>query len=127
MKRYLVLCVLSAMLGATAVRFWPRAGSGPLSVGPAASIAAEPGAVGQNAPNEAPAVRTAPPAVAPMDADTSRLTPEEQVNVAVYAKVNRSVVNINTRGVQADRFSLFEVPSKGAGSGSVLDQKGHIL
>ena len=33
-------------------------------------------------------------------------TPEEQVNVAVYEAVNRSVVNINTKTVTADRMFL---------------------
>ncbi len=55
------------------------------------------------------------------------LTPEERVHVAVYEGVNRSVVNINTKVVRSDAFSLFESPSEGAGSGSVLDAAGHIL
>lgn len=61
------------------------------------------------------------------DDDLAHLTTEERVNVRVYEKVNRSVVNINTRSVRVDRFFLFEVPSEGAGSGSVLDEQGHIL
>ena len=55
------------------------------------------------------------------------LTPEELVNVAVYDHCNRSVVNINTKVVRTDAFNLFEVPSEGAGSGSVIDSDGHIL
>jgi S1-C subfamily serine protease len=55
------------------------------------------------------------------------LTPEEQVNVAVYEQVNRSVVNINTKTTRAEMFFLLEVPSEGAGSGSVFDRQGHIL
>ena len=55
------------------------------------------------------------------------LTAEERVNIAVYENVNRSVVNINTKGVRGESFFLIEIPSEGAGSGSVLDQKGHIL
>ncbi len=54
------------------------------------------------------------------------LTPEELVNIRVYEKVNRSVVNITTLTVRAD-FLFREVPSEGAGSGSVLDKAGHIL
>ncbi len=52
------------------------------------------------------------------------LTPEERVHVAVYERVNRSVVNINTKVVRDNAFSLFETPSEGAGSGSVLDIQG---
>jgi S1-C subfamily serine protease len=55
------------------------------------------------------------------------LTPEERVNVKVYQSVNRGVVNINTRSVQTDRFMMFEVPTEGEGSGSVIDREGHIL
>ncbi|HEY5315420.1 MAG TPA: trypsin-like peptidase domain-containing protein [Pirellulales bacterium] len=57
----------------------------------------------------------------------SDLTAEERVNVAVYENVNRSVVNINTKGVRGEAFFLFEIPSEGAGSGSVIDKSGHIL
>jgi S1-C subfamily serine protease len=55
------------------------------------------------------------------------LTAEERVNIAVYENVNRSVVNINTKGVRGEAFFLIEIPSEGAGSGSVLDKQGHIL
>jgi S1-C subfamily serine protease len=54
-------------------------------------------------------------------------TPDERVNIAVYDHVNRSVVNINTKGVREGDFFFFEVPTEGAGSGSVLDKAGHIL
>jgi S1-C subfamily serine protease len=54
-------------------------------------------------------------------------TSEERVSIAVYERVNRSVVNITTLIVRADMFLMLEPPSEGAGSGSVLDQAGHIL
>ena len=54
------------------------------------------------------------------------LTAAERVNIAVYDNVNRSVVNITTLIVRPDMFLMLE-PSEGAGSGSVLDQEGHIL
>lgn len=53
-------------------------------------------------------------------------TPEERVNIGVYEKCNRSVVNITTRGVRSELI-LFETETEGAGSGSVLDTTGHIL
>lgn len=67
------------------------------------------------------------PAAEPKAAIDPELTPEERVNVAVYENVNRSVVNINTKGVRGETFFLFEIPSEGAGSGSVIDKAGHIL
>jgi S1-C subfamily serine protease len=54
------------------------------------------------------------------------LTPEERVYCAVYDKVNRSVVNITTKTAKVEMIFL-EVPAEGSGSGSVLDQQGHIL
>ncbi len=56
-----------------------------------------------------------------------QFTPEERTNIAVYEAVNRSVVNLNTRGAVAAGLFLVEVPSEGAGSGIVLDQRGHLL
>jgi S1-C subfamily serine protease len=54
-------------------------------------------------------------------------TPEERVNISVYENVNRSVVNINTKGVREGDFFFFETPIEGAGSGSILDKSGHVL
>lgn len=55
------------------------------------------------------------------------LSQDEQINIAVYDNVNRSVVNITTRGARAEGFFLMEVPTEGAGSGSILDRAGHIV
>ncbi|GIW95305.1 MAG: serine protease [Pirellulaceae bacterium] len=55
----------------------------------------------------------------------SEWTPEELVNIQVYEQTNRSVVHITTRAVVQDFF--FETLREGAGSGSVLDRRGHIL
>jgi len=54
------------------------------------------------------------------------LSPEEADNVRIYQQVNRSVVNVTTRGAQPDDF-LLGVPHEGSGSGSVLDRAGHVL
>lgn len=58
--------------------------------------------------------------------DLAGLTPEERTNIAVYERNNKSVVNVMTRMVRPDFFSIVEV-AEGSGSGAVLDQKGHIL
>jgi S1-C subfamily serine protease len=55
------------------------------------------------------------------------ISPEEQTNVYVYQRANRGVVNVTTRSVQVDDFLLLSSPREGSGSGSVLDQQGHIL
>lgn len=54
------------------------------------------------------------------------LTQEERTNILAYDKCNRSVVNIQTKSIQPESFfSIARV--EGSGSGSVLDQQGHIL
>ena len=54
------------------------------------------------------------------------LSPEEQINVSVYEKVNRSVVNISTIARRTDFFFRIE-PEEGSGSGWVFDKQGHIV
>jgi S1-C subfamily serine protease len=51
--------------------------------------------------------------------------PEEAINVAVYEKTHRGVVNISTKSVRANLFR--ETAVEGTGSGSVIDTLGHIL
>jgi S1-C subfamily serine protease len=58
---------------------------------------------------------------------SSGLTAEERTNIQVYEAANRGVVNILTRTVSYDRFFMLPSPDEGAGSGCVLDKKGHIL
>ena len=54
------------------------------------------------------------------------MTTEEAINVSVYDRTNRSVVNISTNSLRPE--SLFMVSEvEGSGSGSVIDQQGHIL
>jgi S1-C subfamily serine protease len=55
------------------------------------------------------------------------LTSEEQTNIRVYEGANRGVVNITTRTVSYDRFFMIPTPGEGAGSGAVIDNRGHIL
>ena len=66
-----------------------------------------------------------PPVAAALAAD--ELTPEERVYVSVYEQVNRSVVNITTKATRGENLFQGEMAVEGAGSGSVLDQQGHVL
>jgi len=120
MKRYLLVCGVSAALGAAAAIVWLESDLLP------------------NAQAQPPAARNrdgrvTPPASGPLiknmrvqDDEDLQLTPEEQINVAVYDRSNRSVVNLDTKTVQRDLF-MFATPSQGAGSGLVIDRQGHIL
>jgi S1-C subfamily serine protease len=93
----------------------PGAGQTPQPTPPLAS---------RPAPEELPAFR-APALPLPL---SDEYTPEEQTNIAVYEKCNRSVVHITTRSVVPERFFFLDAQvAEGAGSGAVLDQNGNIL
>jgi S1-C subfamily serine protease len=114
MKRLFVCCTLSAVLGGALASWlldnepfhWPE---------PPAARAQE--------------LRTATAAaVAPASIPLSPgLTQEELTNIHVYEGANRGVVNILTRTTSYDRFFMLASPEEGAGSGSVIDKRGHIL
>jgi S1-C subfamily serine protease len=73
------------------------------------------------------AVRRPPVISAPaVGSGLEEFAPEERTNILVYEKANKSVVHITTKAAQRELLFL-EVPSEGAGSGSVLDKSGHIL
>lgn len=55
------------------------------------------------------------------------LTPEELTNIRVYDGANRGVVNIVTQTETHDRIFMLTTRGEGAGSGSVIDKQGHIL
>ena len=137
MRRFptnLLICVVSAVIGATAATAWwhmPSTVPAVLAAEPQRSpdqARGMPGPPQPAAPNRT-AARSAPQfAVQPAQAfdGGDELTPEERVNVAVYENCNKSVVNINTMATNTNLF-LLDVVSEGAGSGSVLDRQGHIL
>jgi putative serine protease PepD len=54
------------------------------------------------------------------------LTPDETLNVQIYRQASPAVANIVTRAVQYNWFFGPE-PVEGAGSGFVIDDRGHIL
>lgn len=117
--RTATICVLSAVLSGSFVLLLSEGGFSTQGLAGAQ-------------PFTGPRLQTQPdlPA-APLDPDVGvsdlGLTPDEVVNVAVYEKTNRSVVNISTLSVRPDRWMLLAVPSEGSGSGSVLDKSGHLL
>jgi len=54
------------------------------------------------------------------------LSADEQNTIAVYERVNASVVNITNIAVTYD-FFLNPIPSQASGSGSIISRKGYIL
>jgi len=112
MKKAVLLCALSAILGGLAA-FELHSAPQP-DTQPAAQEAS---------PWSPPQPGT--PAAAGGPSQLDALTAEERVNVFVYQQANRGVVNINTKGVSGNIFVTFE--SQGEGSGSVIDRQGHVL
>jgi S1-C subfamily serine protease len=132
MRSQVYLCLGSAVMGALIM-----AALNPLSTAPLGQTAAgqEPAATAPQPASDGTAVDGSPPANAAQRPplaigraalSTEYYTPEERVNIAVYENCNRSVVNINTK-VVSQNLMLFESTQEGAGSGSVLDKRGHIL
>jgi S1-C subfamily serine protease len=115
MKQLLFCCTVSAVLGGAVAAWlfdedyqWPV--SAPLAVAQSSRTVA-------NLPNLGTSDATLRPG----------LTPEELTNIRVYEGANRGVVNVTTRTVSYDRFFMIPFPGEGAGSGSVIDKRGHIL
>lgn len=134
MRTQLLLCLTAALIGAAAASvFWnttipsSRAQAAEPQRVPDAPRPVSPSTRGPLADRMLEANRP-PAAVAPAGAVEAAddLTPEERVNIAVYEGCNRSVVNINTMATSANLF-LLDVVQEGAGSGSILDQQGHVL
>lgn len=123
-----IICVISAAAGAGGAFAWMQLPGVPQvqaqdREGPAFPGPRSPRAGGNEIPGRMP------PGYVPTAAGLylqDGLTPEEQVNVNVYERVNKSVANITTKTVRQD--GLFtESAAEGAGSGSVIDKVGHIL
>jgi S1-C subfamily serine protease len=123
----LVGCVCSALLGGViAVAAWEsRAGQHAVAGQKSGPVIPSDAAKGKGASRASGLPAHLPGAAGPLGPD--EYSQDEQINIAVYDNVNRSVVNITTRGVRNEGFFLTEVPTEGAGSGSILDKMGHIL
>jgi S1-C subfamily serine protease len=121
MKKMTILCVISAVLGALlAIALYDPPSTMPTT------------AAQESGHWSPPLIDTHPPAEdgpesTPQPQDHQGLTTEERVNVSVYKNANRSAINISTRTVETDLFFMRELTSQGEGSGTVIDQKGHIL
>ena len=117
MRRIFIIGVTSGLLGAVIGQFVMHS-EAPWLASHGLAVAAQPQVVDRT--NLAD-----PRDQQPVNAD--RLTPEERVNIDVYEAANRSVVHINTKSIQIDRFFMMTRQAKGTGSGAVIDKAGHIL
>ncbi|MEX2316763.1 MAG: trypsin-like peptidase domain-containing protein [Pirellulales bacterium] len=112
MKRLIVCCVFSSVLGGF-LASWLVQGEESWSFAPVAAAQAAAFADTTQASTSL--------------AQPSSLTQEELTNIRVYESTNRGVVNILTRSVGHEGFFMLPSHEEGAGSGSVLDKRGHIL
>ncbi len=118
--RYVTACFFSAMLG------------GLLTVWLTDSTLDDRAAAQDRGGRRGPGFPLRGPNATPSDApaklfDRDGLSPEEVINIAVYEKINKGVVNITTRSTRVDGFFLLAIPEEGTGSGAVLDKAGHVL
>jgi S1-C subfamily serine protease len=118
-KKTLLLCAVSAVLGAlVAIGYYDPPRIEPMT----AAQEARP-----RPPVRIPTGSPAPAAPLPEPLGDDELTPEERVSVGVYERTNQSTVNIMTESVQANGWLPLERVSEGEGSGTVIDQNGHVL
>jgi S1-C subfamily serine protease len=128
MKNQFFACIVSAALGATLAIWWhdrPQRILGPATVTAQDRFERSLDLIDDTKP----ASRRPRRIGADLDAGIApaEFSPEEQINISVYERVNRSVVNIITKSWSPEMFLMREPPSDGAGSGSVYDKEGHIL
>jgi S1-C subfamily serine protease len=115
-----VLVVAPRLASAAAAE--AAAGATPAAAVPAASAAAPPEAEAAAAAADGTAVRVPVQYVA---AATGSLA-DEQNNIEIYDRVNRSVAYITTITLEYSYF--FEaMPQEGTGSGIIIDTEGHVL
>ena len=113
MKKLIVLCAVSALLGGAVAGWLFDSHTNLLAPASAQELRAP--------------VRASIPLASASLAPNAGLTQEELTNIRVYDGANRGVVNVLTKMVSHDRFFMLPSPAEGAGSGSVLDKQGHIL
>lgn len=107
--KQMTTCLLSAVVGSV------------LTVG----LLQTPSTIAIQAEDQPPLL--APRAQRPGKLPQEELTPDEEINVSIYERVNKCVVNITTKTPNVDPFFMTQSESEGAGSGSVLNKEGHIL
>jgi S1-C subfamily serine protease len=129
MKRTLLFCLVSALVGALAATAWQQTASyrrafaqEPLRQPHRANSLELPAPPSSRRP--ATGSFTPLPSSA-MPSGLDEYAPEERTNILVYERANRSVVHITTKAQIRDL--LFSEVAEGAGSGSILDNRGHIL
>jgi S1-C subfamily serine protease len=132
MKRTLFFCLASATVGAFAATAYHHT-AGQLDAIAQEPALRQPGTSARELASPIPSRRlptTGADATAASGSSflsgLDEFAPEERTNILVYEKANRSVVHITTKAAQRELLFL-EVPTEGAGSGSILDKQGHIL
>ena len=127
MKKLIVPCLVAALLGAIVATWSHHESSLQVSAQDRGSARARQPVAAINDVEKDRGVNSQRLPAPRVEPELEEYTPEERVNIYVYEKANRSVVHITTKVYTQETFLNFEVPSDGAGSGSVLDKHGHIL
>jgi S1-C subfamily serine protease len=125
-----VVLVLAAAALAGFLR-WPFKAGQPIAVIPEEPAAAtEPAAQPAPGSPREPAILPAlpdsrEPVILPAQY-TGAVSPEEANNIEIYDRLNKAVVNVTSVTYSYNWF-LEPVPQQGTGSGSIIDNKGHVL
>ena len=131
MKASVLLCAISGFLGATLAIAFLQPGVQPMASATPTDPSGNSEPIRQSRTidlrQEAPVFREPRGGAQQADQAAIRFSDEERTNIAVYDKVNRSVVNIRTVSVSVDAWSMTAVPTEGAGSGWVFDRDGHVV
>lgn len=130
MMRHAAVCFASAILGGLTWA-WLESGSGPTAAAQTQGLRSRPNAVSGrmtqvSADQQVSSLPVLPDIRPPRAYNADGLTPEEAASVYVYESNDRCVANIATR-IGGERVMFLENPTADAGSGFILDHKGHIL
>ena len=127
MKTTLLLCFCSAVLAVLLTQTI----QGNFNPESPAMASAPPQAVGAGWSSQPPQISLRPPVANNQqlvpDLNRREFTTDEKINISVYDKVNRSVVNIDTKSEVPAMFLGQHQTREGSGSGWVLDNQGHIV
>lgn len=130
--KYIISCFFSAVLGGLLVTsfespssIWITSSEAQVGVKPNGPRIIPPTPL-DSTPSK-PAAQKTEQTLSPPLFNERGLSPEEEINVSVYEKLNKSVVHITTKGTKTDGFFLLEYDTEGAGSGAIIDKAGHIL
>lgn len=125
MRPTVILCLLSALMGSTVTILWQHANWDTIANAHPHKYDSE--LSPHIAPPTKPLTGAPNQPLLPVPAQDRVFSADEQTNIAVYDRVNRSVCNIDTSARVGMMMMFGPTTVEGSGSGWVMDQQGHIV